>query len=368
MVRRRELKSDLKLLLIIMALVVSGLIILYSASTVLSYSKFHTNTYYFTHQLLYGAVPGLIAMYLCSKIDYHYWQKFAPLLLFITIALLVVVLIPGIGFSVGRSRSWINTGFFLIQPAEIAKFALIVYLASWIDKRRHEIKDFYYGVIPSLLMIGLIAGLIFLQPDVGTMIVITAIAMAMMFVGGTRVKHLIWIFSGGILGMFLIIKSAPYRVARFTTFLNPSLDPQGIGYQINQALLAIGSGGLFGYGYGLSRQKYNFLPEVMGDSIFAVVVEELGFIRASILLLLIIIFALRALKVAKNAPDIFGKMLVVGIVSWITLQAFVNIGAIIGLMPLTGLPLPFVSYGSSSLVVILASMGVLLNVSKHSAI
>ncbi len=359
---------DYKLVAIIFALLGIGLMILYSASTVLSFSKFQNNSHYFVNQLVQGVLIGLILMYVCSRIDYHKWQKFAPLFMVISIVLLMAVLIPGIGFKVGNSRRWLSFGPLFLQPAELAKLSLIFYISSWIDKRSHEIKDFYYGMIPSLVIIGLVAGLIILEPDIGTMLVVTTTSFALLFAGGSRVKHLFWIFAAGVIGLIILIKLQPYRLARLTTFLDPSHDPQGIGYQINQALLAIGSGGFWGHGYGNSRQKYNYLPEVMGDSIFAVTVEELGFLRSGLIVGLYSLFAFRGLKIADNAPDMFGKMLATGIVAWIIFQALINIGAIIGLLPLTGIPLPFISYGSSALVVTLAAMGILLNISKQAKV
>ncbi len=359
---------DYKLLAIIFALLILGLIILYSASTVLSFSKFGNNTHYFLSQLTQGVLIGLPLMYITSKIDYHRWQKYAPLFMFLSIVLLLAVLIPGIGFKVGNSRRWLSFGPLFFQPSELAKLSLIFYISSWLDKRRHEIHDFYYGMIPSLIAIGLVAGLIIMEPDIGTMLVVAATAFALLFVGGSRLKHLAWVLGGAFAALAVLIKIEPYRLARLTTFLNPSQDPQGIGYQINQALVAIGSAGFFGMGYTHSRQKYNYLPEVMGDSIFAITVEEMGFIRAGLIVLLFLFFAMRGLKIAQNAPDNFGKLLATGIVAWIIFQALINMGAIIGILPLTGIPLPFISYGSSALVVILAAMGILLNVSKQAAV
>ncbi len=249
---------DYKLVLIIFALLGVGLMTLYSASTVLSFSKFQNNSHYFLNQLLQGVLLGSILMYICSKIDYHKWQKFAPLFIIISIILLIAVLIPGVGFQVGNARRWLSFGPLFFQPAELAKLSLIFYIASWIDKRSHEIKDFYYGIIPSLIIIGIVTGLIVLEPDLGTMLVVATTSFVMLFVGGSRIKHLFWILRAGIAALLVLIKLQPYRLARLTTFFNPSYDPQGIGYQINQALLAIGSGGFLGRGYRDSRQKLYF--------------------------------------------------------------------------------------------------------------
>jgi cell division protein FtsW len=363
-----KLKVDYKLLTAIFLMLGFGLLFLYSASVALSFSKYGKNSYYFLHQLIYGAIVGLIAMFITSRIHYKKWQTFAPLLLVFSFILLVAVKIPGIGYSVGGAERWIALGPISIQPAEIAKLALIFYLASWIDKRGEEIEDFYYGLLPALIVTGAIAGLIFIEPDLGTMISVSLIAISMLFVGGARAKHMLYLLGAGVLAMLVMIKLEPYRVARLTTFLNPKVDPTGIGYQINQALLAVGSGGIFGYGYGNSRQKFLFLPEVMGDSVFAVIAEEMGFIRSGLLVGLYLYFVVRGFKIARGTMDTFGRMVAVGIVSWIAFQAFINIGAIIGLLPLTGIPLPFISYGSTALIINLAAMGILLNISKHSTV
>jgi cell division protein FtsW len=365
---KRTATVDYKLLAAILALLALGLLFLYSASTALAFSKFGNGSYYFTHQLLYGALIGLFVMYVCSKIDYHKWQKLAPILVLIAVVLLVVVLIPGIGLEIKGARRWLSLGPVTMQPAEIAKLALIFYLASWIDKRNDELNDFYYGLIPCLLVSGIILGLVILEPDLGTTIAMSAIIASMLFLGGSRIKHLGWLFAAGVTGLLILIKLEPYRLARITTFLDPTHDPTGIGYQINQAMLAVGSAGLFGHGYTNSRQKYNFLPEVMGDSVFAVIVEEIGFLRGTALIGLFLYFAFRGLKVAVGAPDTFGKMLAGGLVAWVVFQAFINMAAIIGLLPLTGIPLPFISYGSSAMIATLAGMGILLNISKHSAV
>ena len=356
------------LLGIIIVMLIFGLVELYSASSVVSYAISKTSTYYFSHQLIYGTLIGLVAMYMTSKIPYKKWQIYTPYMVMAVVLLLVVVLVPGIGVKVAGSRRWIGKGAISMQPAEIAKLVLVFYIASWIEKRNHQIKDFYYGIVPTLIIIAVFAGLIILEPDIGTMLVVTITALIMLFVGGIQWKHLAWIIGGGLLAFGILVKVEPYRIARFTAFLNPTADPQGIGYQVNQALVAAGSGGWWGFGYGHSRQKYNYLPEVIGDSIFAVIVEELGFLRGTFVIFLYMLFAFQGLRIAKGVDDTFGRMVAVGIITWISLQALINIGAIIGLLPLTGIPLPFVSYGSSSLIVSLAAMGILLNISKQSTI
>ena len=354
------------MLTITLVLLVFGLTVLYSASTVTSFSNFGNTNHYILHQVFYGAFAGLIAMYICSRLDYHIWQKYLPALIFASLFFLVLVKIPGLGIPAGGAYRWVNLGPISFQPAELAKIVIIFYLASWVDKKRGDLNDFYFGILPSLCIIGLFSALILWQPDFGTMLVLLLVAFFMLFVAGIDWKYFFYGAISGILSLYLIIKIEPYRVKRITTFLNPALDPKGISYQINQALLAIGSGSIWGFGYGLSRQKHNYLPEVMRDSIFAVLAEELGFIRAMIVLGLFLIFALKGYSIAKNAPDTFGKMVAFGITSWITLQAFINVGAMLNFLPLTGIPLPFFSYGSTALIANLAAIGILLNISKVS--
>lgn len=361
-----KFKLDYGLLSIVLSLLGYGLIVLYSASAVESFNNFGTTSYYISHQILYGALIGFIGMYVMARIDYHVWQKYLPVLIFGALILLMLVKIPGIGFSSGGAARWIHVGPIFFQPAELAKLVIIFYLASWVDKKRESLNDFYYGLLPSLIIVGLFSFLILIQPDFGTMLVLVGVSFFMLFAAGINWKFFFYGLVSGILALYTIVKIEPYRVKRLTTFLNPSLDPMGISYQINQALLAIGSGGLFGFGYGLSRQKHSYLPEVMNDSLFAVFAEELGFLRVTLAILLFMAFTVKAVKIAKNAPDTFGKMVAIGIASWISIQAIINIAAILNLLPLTGIPLPFFSYGSTALITTLAGIGVLLNISSQS--
>lgn len=365
MKRHKLPKPDYYLLAIVLILLVAGLLALSSASTVLSYERFGNNYYYFLRQLVFGAIPGLILLYIFSRIDYHVWQKFIPLLVLIGIILLVLVLIPGIGFKVGNARRWINFNYFLFQPTEFVKLVMIFYLASWYDKRQRHVHDLYFGFLPSLAIVSLVSLLILMEPDIGSMLVLIVIASVMFFVGGVRLKYLLSAGLGALLVLWLVIKAAPYRIARFLAYFNPQADLKGISYQINQALLAIGSGGFWGIGFGQSRQKFNYLPEPIGDSIFAIMAEELGFVRILIILFLWLLLAFRGYKIAQTAPDTFGRLTAVGITSWLILQALINIGGITAVIPLTGITLPFISYGSSSLAISLGAVGVLLNISRH---
>lgn len=359
-------KTDHVFVVVILILVVFGLIMLSSASSVLSYANFGNNFYYFTHQLLYGVLIGLLAMLIMSRIDYHIWKKFAALMLVLTLVLLVLVFIPGIGFEYGGAQRWIVMGPISIQPTEIAKLTFLLYLATWMEKRVKGIKDWKYSFLPFLIILAVIGFLIVLQPDVGTMSVILLTAIVMYFVAGGRLTHLALMGIGGILLFMLLVKVAPYRMSRFTVFLNPEIDPQGIGYQINQSLLAVGSGGLFGRGLGKSMQKNNYLPEATGDSIFAVMAEELGFVRILFLIGLYIFVGYLGFRIARRAPDIYGRLIASGITAWIVFQAFVNIASMVSLIPLTGVPLPFVSYGGSAILCLLAACGIMINISKQS--
>jgi cell division protein FtsW len=357
---------NIPLLFTVLALLSFGLVMLYSVSTVESLDKFGNTTYYFTHQLLYGVIPGLVAMFALSKIDYHVWQKYLPFILAVSLMLLAMVKMPNVGVEINGASRWVEFGPVSFQPSELAKLALVIYLAVWVHKKKHHLNDFFYGLLPSLCIVGLFSLLILWQPDLGTMLVFVGVSFIMLFVAGMKWKHMLVSLVSGVSVLALLIRLEPYRLRRITTFFDPSIDPQGISYQINQAMLAIGSGSLWGYGYGLSRQKHNYLPEPLGDSVFAIIAEELGFIRVLAVLVLFLVFALIGLKMAKNAPDVLGKMLAVGIVSWISLQAFINVAAMLHLVPLTGIPLPFFSYGSSSLLVILSAIGILLNISRQS--
>lgn len=362
-------RPDKTLLFTIFALIIFGLIMIASAGVVYSQTRFGDGYYFFKHQLFYGVLPGLFILYLFQKIDYHYWKKVGVLMFAISLALLVLVFIPGIGTQIYGANRWIQLGPFSFQPSEMMKLSIILYLASWLESKGWvRIRDFFEGFLPFLAVILLVGFLIIKQPDVGTMGIIVLTSMIIFFIAGARISHILSLFIAAFLGMLMLIKLAPYRMNRLLVFFEPQTDVKGIGYQINQALLAIGSGGIFGLGLGHSRQKFNYLPEPVGDSIFAIIGEELGMIGAVSLVLLFVFLAVRGFKIAKNAPDNFGKLAAGGITFWVVTQAFINIAAISGIIPLTGVPLPFISYGGTSLVFLMAGMGILLNISKQSKI
>lgn len=358
--------ADGLLLLILFVLLIFGFIMMASVSSVQGYQNFGDSYYYVKHQMMYGGLLGMIGFFVMSKIDYHYWKKYAFPIAVGTIILLIAVFIPGIGTELLGAKRWIHIGGFFFQPSEVVKLSFLIYLAAWLEKQGKHIGDLSYGFLSFLTMLGVLVFLIAIaQKDLGTMIVIAVISIVVYFVAGAPWKHIGYLFLGGVISVVTLITIAPYRIARVTVFLNQAKDPDGIGYHVSQALLAIGSGGLFGLGLGHSRQKFNYLPEVMSDSIFAIIAEEMGFIVALTLILLYLGLILRSLYIAKNAPDQFGLFLAVGITTWIGFQAFVNIGAMLAIVPLTGIPLPFISYGSSSMIMLLASMGLLANISKQ---
>ncbi len=357
---------DRTLLIVLFTLVGLGLILLASASVVISQERFNKPYYYLTHQLIYGVGIGLILFFITQEIHYKLWKKLAVVMLAISIISLILVFVPGLGFGYGGAKRWINLGFTSIQPSEIIKLGFIIYLAAWLEKRKTEVKTFAQSTLPFLIIIGLIGTLIIAQPDIGTLGVIVMIGIIIFFLAGARISHIFLIILGGLASLFTLIKEAPYRMNRLLSFINPELDPLGISYQINQALLSIGSGGLFGLGLGHSLQKYNYLPSPASDSIFAIAAEELGFIGAVILIILFLALILRGFKIAKNSPDRFAQLTAAGIASWFAIQTFVNIGAITGLIPLTGITLPLISYGASSMIVSLAAAGILINISKYT--
>ena len=360
--KKSATQSTTSLIAIIFILVVFGLVMLASASSVVSYASFNDSYHFLKHQFLYGFLPGLFFFLLCSRINYKVWKKYSFWLLLGTIILLILVF-TGIGVQYHGARSWINLGFSL-QPSEIAKLTLLIYLSAWFAKSKEHVKSLSHGLIPFMIFLGIIAGLIALQPDTGTLSIIIMIALGVYFVAGARISHLaILVIVGLVLFSFLVL-TAPYRMERIKNFLKPGKDPQNTGYHIDQSLIAIGSGGLFGLGFGHSRQKFEYLPEVAGDSIFAIMAEELGFILSVMFIILLVYFIIRILRISQHNPDNFAKFFTAGLAVWIGGQALINISAMAGLLPLTGIPLPFVSYGGTALMTVMAGCGILVNISR----
>jgi len=346
---------DKVLLALTLGLTLFGVLMVYDASVVEAYNLFNDKYYFLKQQLIWFSL-GFLALIITSRLPLVWLKKIAPIALLISIILLVLVLIPGIGSSTYGARRWISLGGFTLQPTELVKLTLSLYLATWLAKQR----SFWHY----LVLLGLILGLIMLQPDLGTSIVIIFTAVLTYSISGANIFHLLSIGMISVLSGMALIFSSSYRKERLLTFFNPTRDPLGSSYHIRQALIAIGSGGLWGLGLGQSRQKYQFLPQVTTDSIFAIIAEEIGFFGSSLVIIAIFFIVLRGFKIARLAPDTFSKLLAAGISSWIGIQATVNLAAMLALTPLTGVPLPFVSYGGSSLIVILTGVGLLLNISK----
>lgn len=359
-------KVDSLLVISVITLTLFGLLMLASASAVISQDRFGHPYVYVLRQALFGISGGVLAFLLVSRIAYQRWQRIAPLFLLVSLVLMAFVFLPQTGFGYGGARRWIHIGSFSLQPAELLKLSLVFYLAAWLAKRKKEIRSAVEGPLPFLIVLGVIGILLVLQPDIGTLGVIILTGGAMYFVAGGRVLHMAVIVMLVLAAIAVLIWFAPYRLARVVTFLNPEADPQGIGYQLRQSLIAIGSGGATGLGIGFSRQKYYYLPEAFGDSIFAVMAEEIGFAGVALFLLVLGTLLARGFMVAKRAPDEFGRLTAVGITSWIGFQSLINMGAVSGVVPFTGVPLPFISYGGTSLAFLLAAVGVLTNISKSS--
>lgn len=369
---RDNRKPDLVLLGVTIFLIIFGILILASVSAFYSQVKYNTTYYYLNHQLLFGLLPGLIFAIFAFKIPLDFLKKIAPIIFLINLILTALVFLPKIGVSAGGATRWLNLGVFSFQPTEFLKLTFILYLASWLNSRaqnrdirgKENEKSFVITFGAFLIVIVLISLLLIFQPDISTLGIILIVALIMYFLANTPLWHSILMIFFGIVGLLILIKIAPYRMERILVFLNPETDPMGIGYQIKQSLIAVGSGGIFGRGLGMSQLKYGFLPESISDSIFAIFAEEGGFIGCTILILFFLIFCWRGIKIAKMVNDKFYQLTALGITCWISLQVFINIGSMTGILPLSGTPLPFVSYGGSALVAELIGVGILLNISK----
>lgn len=360
-------EPDNKLIIVVGVIVIFGLISLSSASAVVAYDKFGDVYYYFKHQL-FGFGLGVVAFLFFSRVDYHLWRKYAFWFLIGSIVLLLLVFIPGLSAHYGKARSWINVFGFSLQPSEFVKLSFLLYLSAWLETRKKTLGDISQGIGPFIAVLGLIALLMLLQPDLGTLSIVTATSLIVYFTGGGKIKHLIIICVMGLLALTALVNIKTYQQDRFKCLVDPNYDSRGVCYQVNQSLIAVGSGGVLGRGLGASRQKYMYLPEVSGDSIFAIIAEETGLVVCSLLICAYFFLFYRGYIIAKNAPDDFGRILAIGIVSWIVIQAIINMGGIINLMPMTGVPLPLISYGGSAILAAMAACGILVNISKQTKI
>lgn len=361
---REEHDPDRVLVVVSGLIVLSGLLILSSASIVTAYTKFGSVYYYFFHQLAYLAL-GIFLFWTFSRFNYHKWKKYAVICLIASVILLCLVFIPGVAAGHGSARSWIDIFGFSFQPSEFVKIFFLIYLAAWLDRKR-DFSKHGEGLTPFLIVLGLISLLMIMQPDIGTLSIIALSSLAVYFVGGGRIISITGMILVSIIILFVLVKVNSYQMDRFKCMMNSDYNTDKECYQLNQSLIAVGSGGFWGRGLGQSRQKFMYLPEVSSDSIFAILAEEVGFIFSTALIVLYLLLFYRGILVAKYAPDMFGRILAAGIVSWIIIQTFLNIGGIMGLIPMTGVPLPLVSHGGSSLISVLIALGILVNISKHT--
>lgn len=341
-----------------------GIIMVFSASSVAATTEFGDSFHYLKKQAV-ATVIGLVGMWLFMHIDYHRLRKWAPVALVTAVALLGLVLVKNIGVEGGGATRWLELGPFNLQPSEVAKVSIVLFLASILSGRQNKITDFWRGLFPLVTILGALFLLILRQPDLGTAMILTATAAVMLYAAGAKTAHLVSLAILVAPGLWWVIMREDYRRRRFLAFLNPEADPQDTGFHIIQSLYALGSGGLLGTGLGQSRQKFFWLPERHTDFIFAIIGEELGLLGTLFVLALFMLLAWRGCRAAMLAPDRFGTLLGIGIVAMVSIQALVNIGVVTGSLPITGIPLPFISYGGSSLVFSLAAIGVLLNISRH---
>lgn len=353
-------KIDYSLVLLPLLFTIFGLVMIYEASNITAYASF-SDKYHFVKEQGFVAVIGFIFMFICSKINYKNLVNFSVPALVITLLSLILVLIPGIGIKILGARRWLNIGFTTLQPSELAKLSMVLYLSSWLINK--EAGKF----LPFLTLLGLIVGLVILQPDLGTAVILTIIFLVIYFLSSAPISHFLVLLPLCLFSVIIVAVISPYRYQRLLTFIDPSHDPLGSSYHIRQVLISLGSGGFFGIGIGASRQKYQYLPEATTDSIFAIIAEEFGFVGSSILILAFLLFLYRIFLIISHAPDNYAYLLASGIMILISSQIFINLGAMVALFPLTGVPLPFISYGGSNLVVTLASIGILLNISKYSS-
>jgi len=364
-------KLDYILIITTIFLIIFGIIVLASASTSVSQIKFGDSYYYLNHQIMFALIPGILLLIVFSRIKLNIIKRWAPAFLLVNLVVMTFVFLPIIGIKVGKGARWISLGIASFQPSEALKLTFILYIASWLqgkNKKKFALpknqKDLKGNFFAFLIILGLIGLLLWLQSDLGTLFVIVATGMLMYFLADTPLWDTIKIVMVVGLAFLILINFSSYHWQRIIIFLNPDRDPMGSGYQLKQALIAIGSGGIFGLGFGMSQQEFRFLPHSISDSIFAVLAEEAGFIGSVALIVLFLLFLWRGFKIGKQSKNKFFSLTALGITSWILIQALVNIGAIIGIIPLTGIPLPFISHGGTALITELAAVGILLNISR----
>ena len=351
-------------IILVALLNIIGLAMVLSVSSVTATIEGNDTWYYFVRQSLWIAM-GTVALVVLRSIDYHLWRRFVPVALVITFAMLMAVLVPGIGLTVNGARRWLGVGPLTVQPTELFKLTMLVYTADLMARRSHVLDRPRKTLVPVLVVFGAGGALILLQPDLGSVIVAGGITTAVLFAGGVRLAPLAGGAAAGLVLASILAISAPYRRARVMAFIDPWESPDSIGYQNIQSLVGIASGGMTGVGIGEGRVKWGYLPEAHTDFIFAVLAEEMGLVGSLLVLSLFVLIAVMGIRIALRAPDRFGTLVAIGIVVWLVTQAMVNIGAVVGVLPITGIPLPFVSFGGTSLVVGMAAVGLLLQIGRQ---
>ena len=362
----REKKIDKFFLTIVILLVSAGVAMFVSASLgVLAKNPATFRSVLFS-QLVLGLGLGIPGMYLASKIDYKIWRRYSLIIFLVTILLTASVFIPSFGWSHGGAQRWLSIGPVSFQPVEFLKFGFVIYLAAWLSWAKDRVRSFKFGILPLAIMLGVIAVILFKQPDTKSFILIAITGFSLLFVSGVKIRYLFFLGGGAAALLSILVFFTPYLQDRVKTFLDPAQDPRGASYQIQQSTIALGSGRTFGRGFGQSIQKFSYLPEPQGDSIFAVLGEEFGFVGVSVAIFLYALFAMRGFRIANRAPDYFSGLLVSGIVILIIVQSFMHIASVTGVFPLTGVPLVFMSHGGTSLMIYLIAVGIVLQVSKFS--
>ncbi|HEY3101345.1 MAG TPA: putative lipid II flippase FtsW [Methylomirabilota bacterium] len=361
----RRLTPDVWLFGVAVALLSAGVVMVYSASAVVAADRFH-DPYFFLKKQLFWALLGAGVLLAALRCDYRWLEKAVVPALIVAGVCLVLVLVPPIGQAINGTRRWIRLGPVSFQPVELAKLALVLYLAAFLARKRGALEEFRTGALPPLLVGAVLAGLVLLQPDLGNCMTLIVLTFALLYLAGSPIKHLAWVAAPALPLIVVAIWMAPYRMRRITAFVDPWADPRGGGFQIIQSWLALGNGGVFGQGIGASRQKLFYLPESHTDFIFAILGEELGFVGALAIVALFAVLVWRGLRVGLRAPDAFGAYLALGITVLIATQTLLNLGVVTGLLPTKGLPLPFISFGGSALLMTMLATGMLLNISQHA--
>ena len=359
----RKPRVDYLFLFSVLALSAVGLIMIFSASPTMAMKL--GDSYYYLKRHIFYLLLGFSALYYGTHLDLGKLKRWAGVIFALSIVLLFLIYIPGVGKEITGASRWINLGIVTLQPSELLKFTTILIIAGILSKKKEMIEDFWHGLLPPLILVGAVSALVIIQPDLGTAVAIALTAFIMLFCAGARILHLGLLAGLGVVGITAVSITSAYRFRRLAAFIDPWKDPQGIGFHIIQSLLAVGSGGIFGSGLGGSRQKFFYLPQQFTDFIFAILCEELGFIGGVGVVALFILLAARGIRIAYSTSDSFSALLAAGLVSWLTLQALINIMVVVGLIPTTGIPLPFISFGGTATIINLFSAGILLNISLN---